>query len=396
MSSAVLSENRRKLLEKIVQTYGTPVYVYFGDEIADRIRNVKSVFEGINVMPTFACKANNNPHIIEHFSQHGFGTDIVSIGEYYASKMAGVEDQKIVWNGNGKTREEMELLSNKVGYVNIDSVEEYERWKEYENDRTDATFFLRVNPDVDPRTHHHISTGLKRNKFGIPIEQIDKILNDKSGPRISGFHVHIGSQIVDVAPFDEALSSVADLSRRYGFSKINIGGGWGIKYEDRELNLEEYKKRIIPHLKGFELVVFELGRYLIAPAGVLVTTVQYVKRTIHKTFIVVDAGMNTLIRPAMYDAYHNMIVLDPTEEITKVDVVGPLCESGDLLAKDREVSIPKVGSHVIFENVGAYGYSMSSNYNSYPRPAEVLVSNDNEVKLIRRRETTDDLFRTIV
>ncbi|HQG02011.1 MAG TPA: diaminopimelate decarboxylase [Fervidobacterium sp.] len=394
MSSLILNDDRKQIIQEIAQTYGTPVYVYFADEINERIEKVKSIFEGINILPTFACKANNNPHIVEHFSRNGFGTDIVSIGEYYVSKRAGVDDQKIVWNGNGKSRHEIEVLSNCVGYVNIDSVEEYERWKEYE---TDATFFLRVNPDVDPMTHHHISTGLKKNKFGIPVEEIDKILNDKNGPKISGFHVHIGSQIVDVEPFDEALSSVANLSRRYGFSKINIGGGWGIKYEDKELNLEEYKRKIIPHLEGFELILFELGRYLIAPAGLLVATVQYVKRTSHKTFVVVDAGMNTLIRPAMYDAYHNMIVLTPTEGIAKADVVGPLCESGDLLARDREIQIPKVGSHVVFENVGAYGYSMSSNYNSYPRPAEVLVSeNGSKITLIRRRETIDDLFRTIV
>ncbi|HOK87336.1 MAG TPA: diaminopimelate decarboxylase [Fervidobacterium sp.] len=393
MSAQSRNENEYELIEEIAGTYGTPLYVYLEDEISDRIEKVGRVFEGINLLPTFACKANNNPNIIRLFSKEGFGTDIVSIGEYHASKLAFVEDQDIVWNGNGKTNQEMEFLDSRVGYINIDSAQEYERWKFHKHD---ATFFLRINPDVDPLTHHHISTGLKKNKFGVPVEEIDTILKDHSGPKISGFHVHIGSQIVDVGPFEEAISMAVELSKKYGFSKIDIGGGWGIRYQDKELDIEEYRQRIIPLLKDFELVIFELGRYLVAPAGLLVTKVEYMKKTPTKTFVVVDTGMNTLIRPALYNAHHNVVVLDPLEDYTTVDIVGPLCESGDMLAKNRGINLPKIGSYILFENTGAYGYSMSNNYNSFPRPAEVLINSaKREWTLIRRREEIEDLFRTV-
>ncbi len=384
------------LIETIVKAYGTPVYVYSHEEILKRINTVKDVFGSINLFPTFACKANNNPRIIEIFKKHGFGVDIVSLGEYKACKLAGVDDKNIVWNGNGKSRKEIEILSKKVGYVNIDSEEEYEIWSEVVSN---AEFFLRTNPDVDVKTHPHISTGLKKSKFGIQIDEIDKILSQKK-LNISGFHVHIGSQITDVEPFEEAISKVVDLSKKYGFSKVNIGGGWGIKYKDKELDISEYKQRIVPYLKNFDKVIIELGRYLIAPAGLLVLKVEYVKKTRDKTFVVLDGGMNVLTRPAMYNAYHEINVLDPeSSEKNTVDVVGPLCESGDIIAYERNLEIPKVGSYIIVRDVGAYGYSMSNNYNSMPRPAEVIVYEENgnfNFKLIRRREEIEEMFKTIV
>jgi len=388
----------KELLKQIGETYGTPVYVYSQSEIERRIAIVKDTFSGINLLPTFACKANNNPRILELLGKSGFGTDIVSIGEYYASKKACIPDEKIVWNGNGKSMVDMEYLGKRVGYINIDSVEEYERWTKLDSS---AEFFLRINPDVDPKTHHHISTGLKKNKFGIHLELLEKILKEKK-LRISGFHIHIGSQITHVEPFEEAISKAVELSNQYGFSKINIGGGWGINYKDSELNLVEYKSKIVPYLKSFEFVITELGRYLIAPASVLILRVEYVKRTPYKTFVVVDGGINVLMRPAMYNAYHRVNVLEPHDENSKeqvVDLVGPLCESGDILAFERELKIPKEGSFVVIEDVGAYGYSMANNYNSIPRPAEVLVSEKNgefEVKLIRRRESIEELFKGIV
>ncbi|MCX7653377.1 MAG: diaminopimelate decarboxylase [Fervidobacterium sp.] len=388
----------KKIVEEIANSYGTPLYIYSFEEILKRINLVTDVFSGVNFLPTFACKANNNPRIIEVFGKQGFGTDIVSIGEYYASKMAGIDDGKIVWNGNGKSKKDMEYLGQKVKYINIDSLEEYERWT---NIQTNAEFFLRVNPDVDPKTHPHISTGLKKNKFGVHLELLEKTLKDKR-LKISGFHVHIGSQITHVGAFEEAISKVVELSKRYGFSKINIGGGWGINYKDDELNIDSYKEKVIPYLKSFDLVILELGRYLIAPAGILVLKVEYIKRTPYKTFIVVDGGLNVLIRPAMYNAYHRICVLEPyndnpEEEI--VDLVGPLCESGDILALERKLKIPKEGSFLVIEDVGAYGYAMSNNYNSMPRPAEILVTqtyNSFEAKLIRRRETLNDLFRNVI
>lgn len=386
----------KELIEAIAKTYGTPVYVYSREEILKRISTVKYVFSSVNLFPTFACKANNNPRIIEIFKDNGFGADIVSIGEYHACKLADVDDKKIVWNGNGKTRKEIEILSKKVGYVNIDSEEEYEIWSEIDSS---AEFFLRVNPDVDAKTHPHISTGLKKSKFGIQTDEIDRILSQNK-LNISGFHVHIGSQITDVEPFEEAISKVVDLSKKYGFSKVNIGGGWGIKYKDKELDISDYKQRIVPYLKDFDKVIIELGRYLIAPAGLLVLKVEYVKKTRYKTFVVLDGGMNVLMRPVMYNAYHEINVLDPeSSEKYTVDVVGPLCESGDIIAYERNLEIPKVGSYVIVRDVGAYGYSMSNNYNSMPRPAEVIVYEENgkyDFRLIRRREEIEEMFKTIV
>lgn len=392
----------KELLKQIGETYGTPVYVYSQSEIERRIGIVKDTFSGINLLPTFACKANNNPRILELFGKSGFGTDIVSIGEYYASKKAGIPDEKIVWNGNGKSMADMEYLGKKIKYINIDSVEEYERWTKL---GSDAEFFLRINPDVDPKTHPHISTGLKKNKFGIHLELLDglleKALKEKK-LKLSGFHIHIGSQITHVEPFEEAISKVVELSKKYGFSKINIGGGWGINYKDAELNVQEYKSKIITYLKPFELVITELGRYLIAPASVLILRVEYVKRTPHKNFVVVNGGINVLMRPAMYNAYHRVSILEPYDESSEeqiVDIVGSLCESGDILALERAIKIPKEGSFVVIEDVGAYGYSMANNYNSMPRPAEVIVNEKNgkfEVRLIRKSESVEELFKNIV
>ncbi|WP_275060690.1 diaminopimelate decarboxylase [Fervidobacterium islandicum] len=387
------------LVEQLASMYGSPLYVYSEKIIRQRARIVKKTFEGINLFPTFACKANNNPNLIRILKDEGFGTDVVTLGEYHASKMAGILDEMIVWNGNGKCINEMSVLSN-VRYVNVDSIEELERWKKIST-RTGQIpeLFLRINPDVDPKTHPHISTGLKKNKFGIPIDMVDTALQKarNSNLKIVGFHVHIGSQITDFEPFAEAISQVVELSKRYDFGKINIGGGWGINYKDKELDLSQYQRTVVPLLRDFEEVVVEIGRYIVGPAGVLILKVEYVKRTHEKVFIVVDGGMNVLVRPAMYGAFHGIQVLNPEkEDKIEVDVVGPLCESGDILAKHLMLEIPKEGSYILIENAGAYGFSMASNYNSTLRPAEVLITEDGEPRLIRKRETFEDLFRTIV
>lgn len=397
LESTVPLEVLKEIVISVAERYGTPTYVYIKDIVEQQIAKVKDTFEGIQLFPTFACKANNNPRLIGLFSQNGFGTDIVSLGEYHASKLAGVPDERIVWNGNGKTRKEMEFLKDKVGFINVDSLEEAARWGEFESD---AKFFIRINPDVDPQTHPHISTGLRRTKFGVHLELVDKVLEilTRQGKSVVGFHLHIGSQITEVEPFKEAISIGVELSKKYGFGCINIGGGWGINYGGKELSLDEYKRSVVPLLSDFELVVTELGRFLIAPAGFLVARVEYVKRTPYKTFVVLDAGMNALVRPAMYDAYHRVYVVEPEEsgEETDVDIVGPLCETGDIIARNRRIPIPKCGSLMLVENAGAYGFSMSSNYNSQSRPAEILVElSTKEIKLIRRRETIEDLFRNV-
>ena len=381
-----------EIFEKIAEKFGTPTYVYFADTIREKARKVLEVFENLEVLPTFAVKANGNPVLLRILRDAGYGMDVVTPGELIASELAGVSMDKIVWNGNGKTEEEMKFfLSKGVKMVNVDSFEEMELWRKMKTH--DLDFFIRVNPDVDPKTHPHISTGLKKHKFGIPLNSLEDFLKKFSDMNVVGLHVHIGSQITDVSPFVEALSKVIEASDKYGFKSINIGGGWGINYEGKELNLEEFKEKVIPLLKG-KKVIFEIGRYIIGPAGVLLLRVVRVKKG-NKNFIVADGGMNTLIRPSLYSAYHNIKILGRNEDVKKFDVVGPLCESGDILGIDRYLPEPKEGDLLIVENAGAYGFSMSNNYNSTLKPAEVLVDGD-RVYLIRKREGLDDLFRNVI
>ena len=381
-----------EIFEKIAEKFGTPTYVYFADTIREKARKVLEVFENLEVLPTFAVKANGNPVLLRILRDAGYGMDVVTPGELIASELAGVSMNKIVWNGNGKTEEEMKFFLLKgVKMVNVDSFEEMELWRKMKTH--DLDFFIRVNPDVDPKTHPHISTGLKKHKFGIPLNSLEDFLKKFSDMNVVGLHVHIGSQITDVSPFVEALSKVIEASDKYGFKSINIGGGWGINYEGKELNLEEFKEKVIPLLKG-KKVIFEIGRYIIGPAGVLLLRVVRVKKG-NKNFIVADGGMNTLIRPSLYSAYHNIKILGRNEDVKKFDVVGPLCESGDILGIDRYLPEPKEGDLLIVENAGAYGFSMSNNYNSTLKPAEVLVDGD-RVYLIRKREGLDDLFRNVI
>ena len=381
-----------EIFEKIAEKFGTPTYVYFADTIRERARKVLEVFENLEVLPTFAVKANGNPVLLGILRDVGYGMDVVTPGELIASELAGVSMNKIVWNGNGKTEEEMKFfLAKGVKMVNVDSFEEMELWRKMK--ACDIDFFIRVNPDVDPKTHPHISTGLKKHKFGIPLNSLEDFLKKFSDMNVVGLHVHIGSQITEVSPFVEALSKVVEASDKYGFKVINIGGGWGINYEGKELNLEEFKEKVVPLLAG-RRIIFEIGRYIIGPAGILLLRVVRVKKG-NKNFIVTDGGMNTLIRPSLYSAYHNIKILGKNEDVKKFDVVGPLCESGDILGIDRYLPEPEEGDLLIVENAGAYGFSMSNNYNSTLKPAEVLVDGD-RTYLIRKREGLDDLFRNVI
>lgn len=366
--------------QKLADDYGTPLYVYDAVEIRERIHRAREVFEGLNAGIVFALKANGNPALLKIMAQEGVGADVVSKGELLAAKMAGMKT--IVWNGNGKCASERDHFTNKgINYVCIDSFEELPLW-----DGVEIIKLLRVNPDVDARTHPHISTGLKSHKFGIPIEKIDR-----AADRIDGLHVHIGSQITEVAPFLDAYSKVLDCAKKYGFKYINLGGGWGIDYSGDSLDLEALKSGISALFSDYDgKLISELGRFIIGPAGYLVAGVVSVKPS-DKVFVVTDAGMNTLIRPVLYDAHHRIHILNGTGKTVTADVVGPLCESGDILARDRRLEIPIPGSAIVFENAGAYGFSMASNYNGMPLPAEVLVDGK-EVRLIRKRQNIEELF----
>ena len=351
--------------------YGTPVYIYDGNTILKNCRMVLETFDDLDLIPTFALKANSNPNVVRLINSTGFGADVVSKGELLASLKAGVPPSKIVWNGTGKKISDMEyFLSVGVGFINVDSFEEMDRWLEMMKHEKKGTvkFLVRVNPDVDAHTHPHISTGLKENKFGIDISEFDRFMS-KFGDYISGIHVHIGSQITEVEPFVETYEQIISLLVKYDLEYFNLGGGWGIDYGDgRYLNLDEYRERVIPILKGFSgKFLLELGRFIVGNAGYLLLRVVEIKRKNRKTFIVVDGGMNLLLRPALYDAHHEITTIDGTGIHEVVDVVGPLCESGDFLGKGLEVELPKVGGLILVENCGAYGFSMSSNYNSFRR-----------------------------
>ncbi|MCD6551037.1 diaminopimelate decarboxylase [Thermotoga sp.] len=382
-------------LKKAAETYGTPLYVYFEKAIRERARIVKEVFRGVNLLPTFAVKANNNPNLLTILREEGLGMDVVTKGELLAAKLAGVDPLLIVWNGNGKSKEEMvHFLEEGVRTINVDSFEEMEIWEGLNPES--VSFFVRVNPEVDARTHPHISTGLRKHKFGIPLDLLDRFMRRFKNMNIKGLHVHIGSQITKVEPLLEACEKVVEASRRYGFEEINIGGGWGINYHGEELNVEEYKEKVVPLLVGFKRVFVEIGRYIIAPAGFLVLKVVLVKKRKEKVFVIVDGGMNTLIRPALYSAYHRIFVCGKSGAGIRADVVGPLCESGDVIAYDRDLPVVEPGDFLVVENAGAYGYTMANNYNSTPKPAEVLVKKSGELVLIRRRENTMDIFKDVV
>lgn len=388
-----IDESLRAHFLDLAQKYGTPLYVYVEDILKRQVERVYDVFRNVKLLPTFACKANNNPALLLRLATHGFGVDIVTVGEYHAARLARVPAEKIVWNGNGKSMADMRYLSSRVGYVNVDSLEELGRW----NDLGECPkLFLRINPDVEPQTHPHISTGVRFTKFGVHLSSVERAMVEAKG-RVVGFHAHIGSQITAVEPFETTVEILTELSLRYGLSAVNIGGGWGIKYRDSELDLQAFKARVVPKLSMFDEVIVELGRFIVGPAGFLLVRVEYVKRTPYNTFVVADGGMNVLVRPSMYGAFHRIHVLEPTTETALVDVVGPLCETGDVLGKGVELPVPVEGSVIAIENAGAYGFAMASNYNSTPLPAEVLINLESgEERLIRRRQTYDQLFENVV
>ncbi len=369
--------------QKLANEFGTPLYVYDAQKIRKRIAKAKKVFEGLDAEIVFALKANNNPSLLKIMAAEEIGADVVSRGELLASKMAGMK--RILWNGNGKTHEDIVHFTNQgLDIVCVDSLQELPLW-----DGIDVIKLLRVNPDVDAKTHPHISTGLRAHKFGVPIEKIEAVAD-----RIDGLHLHIGSQITDVEPFLDAYSKALECAKKFGFKYIDLGGGWGIDYEGEELDIEKLQKGIGNLFSDFEgKLIAELGRYIIGPAGYLVTTVVSVKPS-EKIFVVTDAGMNALIRPVLYDAHHRIQVLSGTGKSVTADVVGPLCESGDILARSRKIELPIPGTAIVFENAGAYGFSMANNYNGMPLPAEVLVDGDS-VKLIRRRQSIEELFTNV-
>lgn len=389
-------------IEQIASEIGTPFYVYSAKSFSDSFNTFKNAFEGREKIICFAVKSCPNIGILSLLGSLGAGADIVSGGELDRALKAGINPQKIVYAGVGKTRQEIrEALNAGILMFNAESAQELDVLNdEAKKAGKRARIAIRVNPNVDPKTHPYISTGLKKNKFGISIDTAREQFRYAAGLDsldVEGVHCHIGSQLTDVSPFADAAKIMVSLIKDLRADGIDIkyldmGGGLGITYND-EIAPEhaDYAKAILDAVDGLDItLIFEPGRNLSGNAGVLVTSVLYTKDSGTKHFKVVDAAMNDLARPSLYDAYHGIQAVRETADTLTCDVVGPVCETGDFLARDRVVADVPVGGLYAVMSAGAYGMSMASNYNSRPRAAEVLVSGGNYY-IIRRRETYADL-----
>ena len=390
-------------LPAIAERFGTPTYVYSRAHIEAQYRAYADALAGLPHLVCFAVKANSNLGVLNLLARLGAGFDIVSRGELERVLAAGGEPGKIVFSGVGKSREDMRrALEVGVHCFNIESAEELERLQEMAASLGKrAPISLRVNPDVDAGTHPYISTGLKENKFGIDIAKAEAVYAraaELSNLEIIGVDCHIGSQLTSLSPFLDALDRLLVLIDRLAergirIRHLDLGGGLGVQYRDEQPPLAgEYIAAVRERLAGRDLeLVFEPGRSIVANAGVLLTRVEFLKRTDHKDFAIVDAAMNDLIRPALYQAWMDIVPVEQRSgEAARYDIVGPICETGDFLGKDRELVL-REGDLLAVRSAGAYGFVMSSNYNTRGRAAEVLVDGE-QVHEVRRRETLTELF----
>jgi diaminopimelate decarboxylase len=392
-------------LRKIAQDVGTPCYVYSCATLRQHFTVFDGAFEDMPHLTCYSVKANGNLSILGLFASLGSGADIVSGGELFKARQAGIPASRIVYSGVGKTQAEIDYaLKEDILMFNIESAQELEALnRRAAAMKCKARISLRVNPDVDPKTHPYISTGLKKNKFGIDIEQALQSYErarDLENIEVIGVDCHIGSQLTEIPPFIEALERLKLLVSRLEEKGIHIqyldlGGGLGISYhEEAPPHPREYARAINQGLKNLPWkLILEPGRVIVGNAGVLLTEVLYTKKSPSKEFIIVNAGMNDLVRPSFYGSYHEIQpVVDKRREVRVVDVVGPICESSDFIARDRELPEAQPGELLAVMSAGAYGFSMSSNYNARARAAEVLVNGD-QVHVARKRESWEDLIR---
>ncbi|RJQ53715.1 MAG: diaminopimelate decarboxylase [Nitrospiraceae bacterium] len=391
-------------VRKITEKTGTPLYIYSYNTLVKHYRAFDKAFDGYPHITCFALKANSNLAILKLLAQQGCGADVVSGGELFFALKAGIPAKKIVYAGVGKTEEEIAYaLKSRILMFNVESSDELAVIDRVAGKlKVKAPVALRVNPDIKASTHPYISTGLKKHKFGIPIREALEYYSLASklrNVRVIGIHKHIGSQITNVSPFVEAVKKVLSLAkglRSAGLEikHLDIGGGLGIPYNNEEglPQPEDLAKAIIPLVKQYDFtLITEPGRSITGNAGILVTKVLYLKQQLKKNFVIVDAGMNDLIRPSLYDAYHHIQpVKKSSRAVMSADIVGPICESGDFFARDRKIIRPLHGDLLAIMSAGAYGFSMSSNYNGRKKAAEVLVKGE-DFFVIRERETYKDL-----
>ena len=405
-------------LARAAERFGTPLYVYSAGTILDHYRRLGEALRKLDHLICYAVKANSNRAILRLLADAGAGFDIVSGGELYRVIRAGGDASKCTFAGVGKSREEIEYaLDQHVYSFNIESEAELDYVNQIAASKNQrAAIALRVNPDVAAPTHKYIATGQSENKFGVPLDRAATVYERAAKmPNIiiRGIQMHIGSQITEAAPFVDAIETIAplvgELKSQYALEFFSIGGGLGIAYESsiasgradwwaanrsHPLTIRDYANAIVSPLEKIGLrILLEPGRLLVGNGGVLLTRVRYIKESGHKKFAIVDAGMNDLIRPALYGSYHEIVPLKESHAVTsKIDVVGPVCESGDFFAQEREMPPVQAGDLLAIMSAGAYGFVMASTYNSRPLPAEAIVNGD-KIALIRKRQKLDDLTR---
>ena len=406
-------------LATVAQLYGTPTYIYSTGTIAGNYNRLAQSLSGLDVQICYAMKANSNLALLKHFANLGAGFDLVSGGEIRRVIAAGADVKKSVFAGVGKTEAEIKMaLESGVFSFHVESEPELARIDHVAGKMgVKASIAIRVNPDVDAHTHAKITTGKSENKFGIPLKYAAAAYEAAAKYKnisIKGVQMHIGSQLTEIAPFVEAVEKVApfvaELKAKYGITYFSVGGGIGIVYNDalasgqqawwdaqpagtRPITPEAYGAALVPLLKPLGLkILLEPGRFLVGNAGVLLARVEYLKRGQGKNFLILDAGFNDLVRPAMYESYHEVVPLhrDTTRRALKADIVGPICESGDCFAKDRPLQEVGEGEYVAFMSAGAYGFSMASRYNARSLPAEVVV-NGSVFELATARESFDSM-----
>ena len=396
-------------LAHIAAEHGTPCYVYSKAFLRSRCLAYTDAFATHKHLICYSVKASSNVNLLKFFSQQGLGCDIVSGGELFRAKLAGVPGHRIVYSGVGKSPEEIRsALAYEILFFNVESEPELLLINQIAAEMNlIAPVTLRVNPDVDPLTHPYISTGLKENKFGIPIENAELIYLEAAQTlkniKFVGVDCHIGSQLINLAPFRDTALRLRSLieslaSNNLQLEFVDVGGGLGILYDDEKVpEVVQLASILTEVLAGLGLtIVLEPGRSLVGNSAVMLTKVQYLKDNSEKKFAIVDAGMNDMLRPSLYDAFQKIELVDSSKTLdnnfSNYDIVGPICESGDFLAKDRSFPVLHAGDLLAVRSAGAYGFSMSSNYNSRPRPVELLVDGSS-VSVIKERETYEDLVR---
>ncbi len=385
-------------LSALAEKYGTPLYLYSEKAIRESVQRFQKAFSGIAPIIRYSCKANSNLHLLKILKETGCGADVISPGELTIALTAGFTPQSIIMEGVGKREDEIEFsLKKGVSFFSCESLLELATLNRLSSkQKREITALLRLNPDIAAGGHHYISTGKKENKFGLTETEVVSVLkNPAAFPhlKINGLHLHLGSQIDSPEPYLKAIKEAERLHKIYSFQFLDLGGGFPVTYDKEMAEIEVFGKAICGAIAKMKLqIIFEPGRHFIAPAGFLLTRIIYRKDRPHKRFLVVDAGMNDLIRPSLYDAWHNIrTVRKPKGKKTSFEIVGPVCESGDFLGKERLLpeSI-KESDLLLIGEIGAYGFAMSSNYNGRLRPAEVLVTGKKSW-IIRKRETLANL-----